>query len=82
MEFMNNVELMTNVSKNIDRLREHAGENGSKLSVDKLCKAASIHISTINKIRKLGVKDARLSNVYKIAKVLNCTLDDLIKPIP
>jgi DNA-binding Xre family transcriptional regulator len=62
-----------NIVKNINEKREKLG-----LSVDQLSKKSNISFSTLTKIRLKEVQDVRVSTLSAIAKVLGCTVDDMI----
>ena len=65
---------MSNISKNIKKLRE---DNG--LSQEKLARLADVANNTIIKIEAGKNQNPTLDTLNKIAKVLKISIDDLIK---
>jgi Predicted transcriptional regulators len=65
---------MSNISKNIKKLRE---ENG--LSQEKLARLADVANNTIIKIEAGKNQNPTLDTLNKIAKALKISIDDLIK---
>jgi transcriptional regulator with XRE-family HTH domain len=65
---------MSNISKNIKRLREAKG-----LSQEKLARLADVANNTIIKIEAGKNKNPTLDTLKKIAKALEISVDDLIK---
>lgn len=65
---------MSNLSKNLRKLRELKG-----LSQEKLARLASVSNNTIIKIEVGKNKNPTLETLKKIAKVLEISIDDLTK---
>jgi putative transcriptional regulator len=65
---------MSNISKNIKKLRE---DNG--LSQEKLARLADVANNTIIKIEAGKNQNPTLDTLNKIAKALKISIDDLIK---
>ncbi len=65
---------MSNLSKNLRKLRELKG-----LSQEKLARLASVSNNTIIKIEAGKNKNPTLEILKKIAKVLEISIDDLTK---
>lgn len=66
------MELIERIANNIEKRRKG-------ISVDKLSKMADIPFTTLMNIKRLQVKDVRVSTLLAIAKALKCSLDDLVK---
>ncbi len=65
---------MSNIATNLKKLRE-----AKKLSQEKLARLADVANNTIVKIEAGKNKNPTLETLTKIAKVLNVSVDDLIK---
>ena len=65
---------MSNIATNLKKLRE-----AKKLSQEKLARLADVANNTIVKIEAGKNKNPTLETLTKIAKVLNISVDDLIK---
>lgn len=51
------------------------------LSQSQLAKACNVPVRTLQKyeIKELDINNCKAINIYKIAKALNCKMEDLIK---
>ena len=65
---------MSNIATNLKKLRE-----AKKLSQEKLARLADVANNTIVKIEAGKNKNPTLETLTKIAKVLNISVDNLIK---
>ena len=65
---------MSNIATNLKKLRE-----AKKLSQEKLARLADVANNTIVKIEAGKNKNPTLETLTKIVKVLNVSVDDLIK---
>jgi len=65
---------MSNIATNLKKLRE-----AKKLSQEKLARLADVANNTIVKIEAGKNKNPTLETLTKISKVLNISVDDLIK---
>lgn len=64
---------MSNLGKNIKKLRQEKG-----ISQDKLSKLADISLNTVVKLELDQSPNPTLETIQKIAKALNTKIDDLI----
>ncbi len=65
---------MSSIGQNIKKLRKK-----KSISQDKLSKLADISLNTVVKLELDQSPNPTLDTLKKIAKVLNITIDDLIK---
>ena len=65
---------MSNIGKNIKKLRQEKG-----ISQDRLSKLADISLNTIVKIELDNSSNPTIETLQKIAKSLGASVDDLIK---
>lgn len=63
------------IGKNIRKLRKQKG-----LSQDRLSKLADLSYNTIIKLESGGITNPSIHTLQKIAKALDVSVDDLLKP--